>query len=123
MIVELVALVIFWINALPPSLSVGVNLSPRQIVTGLIIDYAKHFRLQSGEYTQVHKAHNNTMQERNTGAIALRPTGNAQGAYFIMSLTSGRRLNQQSFNPLPLPQDVINGIHCLTRRNLKGLNI
>ena len=89
MIVELVALVIFWINALPPSLSVGVNLSPRQIVTGLIIDYAKHFRLQFGEYAQVHEAHNNTMQERNTGAIALRPTGNAQGVYFIMSLKSG----------------------------------
>ena len=42
MIVELVALVIFCMNALPPSPSIRGNLSPRQIVTGLTIDYAKH---------------------------------------------------------------------------------
>ena len=93
MIVELVALVIFWIKALPPSPSVGGNLSPRQIVTGLSIDYAKHCRLQFGKYTQVHEAHDNTMQERTTGALVLRPTGHAQGEYFFMSLTSGQRLN------------------------------
>ena len=123
MIVELVTLVIFWLNALPPSPSVGGNLSPCQIVTGLTIVYAKHCRLQFGEYAQVHEARDNTMQERTTGAIALQPTGNAQGAYLIMSLTSGRILNRHKFTPLPLPQDVINGVHCLARRNPKGLDI
>ena len=122
-IVELVALVIFWLNALPPSPSVGGNLSPRQIVTGLTIDYAKHCHLQFGKYSQVHEDHNNTMQERTTGAIALQPTGNAQGAYFFMSLTTGQILNRQSFTPLPLPQDVINSVHHLVRRNPKGLDI
>ena len=80
MIVELVALVIFWLNALPPSPYIGGNLRPRQIVTGLTIDYTKHCRLQFGKYAQVHEAHNNIMQERTTGAIALRPTSNSQGA-------------------------------------------
>ena len=77
MIVELVALVIFWLNALPPSPSIGGNLSPLQITTGLKIDYTNHFRLQFDEYAQVHEYHDNTMQEQTTGAIALRPTGNA----------------------------------------------
>ena len=122
-IVELIALVIFWLNALPPSPSVGGNLSPRQIVTGLTIDYAKHCRLQFGEYAHVHEAHDNTMQERTTGAIALRTTGNSQGAYFSMSLTNDRRLNRQSFTLLPLLRDVINGVHRLARRNPKGLDI
>ena len=54
MIVELVALVIFWLNALPPSPSIGGNLIPRQIITGLNIDYTKQFRLQFGDYAQVH---------------------------------------------------------------------
>ena len=40
-----------------------------------------------------------------------------------MRLTTGRILNRQSFTPLPLPQDVINGIHRLARRNPKGLDI
>ena len=77
MIVELITLVIFWLNPLPPSPSVGGKLSPLQIFTGLTIDYTKHRCLQFGEYAQVHKAHDNTMQERTTRAIALRPTGNA----------------------------------------------
>ena len=88
MLAKLVALVIFWLNALPPSPSVGENLSPRKIITGLIIDYMNHCRLQFGKYTQVHESHDNTMQERTTGAIDLRATGNAQGSYFFMSLTT-----------------------------------
>ena len=38
MIVELIALVIFWMNALQPSPYVGGNLIPCQFVTGLTID-------------------------------------------------------------------------------------
>ena len=40
-----------------------------------------------------------------------------------MSLTGGQRLNRKSFTPLPLPQDVINGVHRLALRNPKGLDI
>ena len=123
MIVKIVALYIFWLNTLPPSHSVEGNLSPRQIFTCITIDYVKHFRLQFGDYARVHKAHDNTMKERTTGAILLRTTGNAQGAYFFVSLTTARRLNRQSFTPLPLPQEVINGVHSLGRRNPKGINI
>ena len=123
MIVGLVNLVIFWIKALPPSPSVGGNLIPHQIFTDLTINYTKHCHLQFGKYSQVQKLHDNTMQERTTGAISLRPTRNAQGAYFFMSLTTGQILNRQSFTPLPLPQDVINGVHRLARRNTKYLNI
>ena len=123
MIVELVALVIFCINALPPPSCVGGNLIPRQIVTSLKIDYAKHCRLQFSEYVKVHKAHNNTMQEQTTSAIALRPTGKSQEAYFFMSLTIDQRLNCQSFATLPLPHEVINCVHCLARQNPKVLDI
>ena len=104
MAVELSALVISWLNVLPSSPSMWGNLIPRQIITGLTTDYTKHCRLQFDEYTQVQESHGNTTQERTTGVISLRPTGNTQGAYFFMSLTTGRILNHQSFNPLPLPQ-------------------
>ena len=123
MIIELVALVIFWIKVLPTSPSVGGNLSTHQITTSLTINDMKHCRPQFSTYAQFHKSHDNTMQERTTGAISLWPTGNAQGAYFFMSLTTGQILNRQSFTPLPLPQDVINSVHHLVRRNPKGLDI
>ena len=40
-----------------------------------------------------------------------------------MSLTTVQILKHQSFTPLPLPQDVINGIHNIERRIPKGLDI
>ena len=89
MIIKLVALIIFWLNALPDSPSVGGNISPRQIATGLTIDYTKQCRLQFGKYAQVHVSHDNTMKEQTTGGISLRPTGKTQGAYFCMILKTG----------------------------------
>ena len=123
MIVELVALVIFWINALPPSPSVGGNISLRHIVTGVTADYTKHCRLQFGKYAQVPESHDNTMQEWSMGDIAQRPTRNSQGEYFSMSLATGWRLNRQSFTLLPLPQDVINSVHLIACHNTRGINI
>ena len=48
MIAKLVALVIFYLNALPPSPSVRGELRPHQIITGITIDYMKHCHLQFG---------------------------------------------------------------------------
>ena len=123
MIVELIFLVILWINAIPPSPSVGVNISPLQIVTGITINYINHCRLQFVEYAQVHESHDSTMQERATGEIALSPTSNSQGEYLFMSLATGMILNHQSFTLLPLSQDIINSLHRFVYRNPRGLDI
>ena len=123
MIVKIFDLVVFWIKALPPSPSMGGNLSPHQIIPCLTINYKKHCFLQSREYSQAHKSHNKTMQERTTGAISLRPTGTTQGTYFFMILMTGQIMNRQSFSPPSLPQDVINAVHRLARRNPRGLGI
>ena len=45
MIVEIVALIIFWLNMLKIPPPVGGNPSPRHIIAGLTIDYKKHCRL------------------------------------------------------------------------------
>jgi hypothetical protein len=94
MVVEMVHAGVFWLNMFPPEDGVSKTLSPRAIVTGLEADYNKHCRLEFGAYVQVHEEHDNTMQARTMGAIALRPTGNAQGSYYFYSLSTGRRLNR-----------------------------
>ena len=58
---------------------VSDTLSPHALMTGYDLDYHKHCRLQFGSYVQTHEEHDNSMQLRTTGAIALRPTGNRQG--------------------------------------------
>jgi hypothetical protein len=84
--------------------------SPRTIITGQNIDYAKHCRLEFGSYVQTHEQHDNSMAPQTTGAVALRPTGTAKGGYYFMSLATGRRISQNKWTALPMPQDVINQI-------------
>ena len=58
---NLAALVVFWINTLPPGPSIAGDLSPQQIIAGMMVYYAKHFQLHFREYAQLHKLHDNIM--------------------------------------------------------------
>ena len=117
MIVEMVYSSNFWLNSFPALDGVSDTLSPRAMIVGTQIDYAKHCKLEFGTYVQTHEEHDNSMAERTTGAIALRPTGNAQGGYYFFSLTTGRVLNRNRWTALPMPAEVIDQVHVLARRN------
>ena len=56
---------------------------------------------------QTHEEHDNSMSPCTVGALALHPTGNAQGSFYFMSLSTGRVLNQIRGTALPMPDDVI----------------
>ena len=112
----------FWLNVYPPKDGVSRELNPRELITGIKIDFNKHIRAEFGEYVQVHEEHDNTMPPRTTGAIATKPTGNAQGGFWFYSLTTGRMLDRKDWTPLPMPQDVIDRITVLARRNPVGMN-
>jgi hypothetical protein len=116
MVIEMVFLSVFWINAFPHRLGVSQTLSPRTIVTGLEVDYTKHCRIEYGQYVQTHEKHDNTMRARTVGAIALRPTGNQQGGYYFYSLLSGRRLHRTHWTELPMPAEAKDRVHALARR-------
>ena len=106
----------FWLNAFVSKNGISQTRSPRAIVTGHEIDY-KHCELEFGEYVQTHKEHDNSMSPRTIGALALRPTGNAQGGYYFLSMSSGQRINWKSWTALPMPDEVIKQVHQLARRN------
>ena len=80
---------------------------------GLTIDYATHCKIEFGAYIQTYEPHDNAMLPRTTGAIALRPTGNAQGGHYFYSLSNGKRLHRTQWTELPIPADVIDQVHKL----------
>jgi len=84
---------VFWLNAFPPENGMSAVLSPCTVLTGQVIDYCQHCRLEFGEYAQVHESHDNSMAPWTAGALALHLTGNAQGMYFFFSLSTGRVIN------------------------------
>jgi hypothetical protein len=116
MIIEMVYYCNFWLNAFPHPDGISPTLSPRNIVTGHHIDFNKHCRIEFGAYAQVHEDHDNSMDPRTVGAIALRPTGNVYG-----NLNTGRLLNRSRWTELPMPSDVITRIHKMSRRGRQGL--
>jgi hypothetical protein len=71
LIVEMVFLSVFWLNAFPHKHGVSPTISPRTIVTGKHIDYKTHCKVEYGQYVQTHEKHNNNMEARTVGALAL----------------------------------------------------
>ena len=111
LIIEMAKTAVFWLNGFPAAGGASQDLRPRTILTGQQVDYKHHCRFQFGEYTQTHEEHNNSMNPRMVGAIALRPVGNSQGSFYFLSITTGRVLNRQHAMALPMPDEVIDKIH------------
>ena len=123
LVIEMAKTAVFWLNAFPVSRGVSRDLSPRTILTGQKVDYKRHCRFQFGEYTQTHEEHNNSMNPRTVGALALRPVGNGQGSFYFLSVATGRVLNRLHATALPMPDDIIDKIHQMARqqKNNPGL--
>ena len=113
LIVEMVFLSVFWMNAFPHKNGISASLSPRTIVTGRHVDFKTHCRIEYGQYVQTHEKHNNTMDTRTVGALALRPTDNAQGGYYFYSLVTGKRLNRTHWTEVSMPSSVKDRVHAL----------
>mgnify|MGYP003497546862 FL=1 len=107
----------FWLNLFPPADGVSATLSLRSLVMGFQLDYNKHCRLEFGTDVQTHEEHDNSMATRTTGAIALRPTGNAQGGHYFFSLNTGRCLNRNNWMELPMLNEVIDCVHAMAQHN------
>jgi hypothetical protein len=90
MIIEMAKNVVFCLNLFSNKDEISNVISPRGIRTGNSLDYSLHCTYQFGDYVQTHEQHDNSMQSRTIGALALRPTGNVQGSYYFYSLLTGK---------------------------------
>ena len=118
MTVELVYLQVFWINFYIPRDYISTTLSPGTIMTGRVYDYNMlcGSGTQFGTYVRTHENTDNTMRSRTVSAITLRPTGNAQGAFYYYSLATGRRLIRRRCTPIPMPDEIISRVHFIATR-------
>ena len=81
---ELVLSCVFWLNEYPRKSGVSNTMSPRNTITGIMIDYNNHCNIRFGEYAHTHESHDKiTGTARTIGYLDLRQTGNEQGGYFL----------------------------------------
>jgi hypothetical protein len=109
MITHMVADTVRCLNQFPWTNGISSTLSPASIVTGLGNPDYNQMRLEFGAYVQLFEDNDpsNTLRSRSLGAIALTPTGNAQGDYFFMSLATGKRISRHAWTVLPIPDTAI----------------
>jgi hypothetical protein len=123
MIIEMAKSAVFWRNAFPADDGISDELSPRTIVTGNSIDYNRYCHYELGEYVQNHEEHDNSMESRTVGALALRQTRNVQGGYYFLILSTGKVINRNRATKLPMPNEVIDRLHVLARRPLQAMRM
>ena len=109
MIVALMSDAARCLNQFPWANGISDTLSPATIVTGRPAPDYNAMRIEFGAYAQVFEDHTptNTPRSRTLGAIALNPTGNAQGDYYFLSLATGDRISRHQWVELPIPPSAI----------------
>ena len=116
LVIEVAKTAVFWLNVFPAAGGVSKDLSPHTILTGQQVDYNRLCRYQFGEHTQTHEEHNNSMNLRTVGAIALCVVGNGQGSFYFLSVTTGRVLSRLHAMALPMLDDMIDKLHRMARQ-------
>ena len=103
------------LNQFPRANGIYSTMSPLTIITGAATPDYNAMRVELGTYVQVFEDHTptNTPRSRSLGAIALCPTGNAQGDYYFLSLSTGARISRHNWTVLPIPDTAIARVEAL----------
>ena len=97
-LIEMISFVVMWLNAFPTKSGLSEDLSPREIVMRTKLTFDKHCRVPLfGAYVETHDHPDKTndSRPRTTPAIALGPTGNAQGTYKFYNLKTGKKIKRR----------------------------
>ena len=123
LVIKMAKTAVFWPNVFPVMGGASQDISPRTIITGQQVDYKCHCRFEFGEYVQTHEEHNNSMNPRTVGALALCPAGNGQGSFYFLSISAARVLNRLHATALPMPDSIIDKVPRMARqqKNNHGL--
>jgi hypothetical protein len=111
------------LNQFPAKKGVSKVMSPLTIMTGQPRPDFNDFKIEFGAYALVFEDNDptNTMRTRAMGVIALTPTGNAQGGYYFMSLTTGKKLSRQQWDEIPMPDGVIAAVKAMAEEQERPL--
>jgi hypothetical protein len=103
------------LNQFPWRNGISSTLSPSGIILGTALPDYNTLRVEFGSYVQVFEDNDptNTPRARSLGAIALTPTGNAQGDYHFLSLATGARLSRHHWIAVPITDTAIARVEAL----------
>ena len=92
-------------------------------MSGEILDFKNHIRLQLVKYCQVHEEEipRNIQASRTKEGVFLGTSGNLQGRYKFMALNLSKKVVQKNWDLIPMLDTVISCINTLGRDQSKIL--
>jgi hypothetical protein len=92
-IIELMHFCVMWLNSFPDKSGISEKYSPQKLVSRHKLDAKLHCKFPFGAYCEVHTDPDitNTTEPRMRWGICLSPTGNLQGSYKFMLLSTGNK--------------------------------
>ena len=113
--VNLVEAMTSWLNAFPTTTGVSQSISPATIVLGKMAPDVGNKTIGFGQYAMVHFGTKNNMRQRSIEGIALRPSNENNGFYF-MSLRTGHEIHSNNWDELPLDEWAIQQVEKLAEQ-------
>ena len=110
----MVELIIDLLNSFPNEQGISETLSPNAIVKGKARLNYNHLKTAFGSYAQVYIGTNNDNTPRTVGVIALKPS-NDKGGYYFMSLVSGQKIHAMQWKDLTISDDAVMRVHSIAR--------
>jgi hypothetical protein len=119
LLIHLLHHIVMWLNNFPVAGGISDRFSPREIILRHRLDAKNHCRAPFGAYCETHEDNKptNSMKSRGLPTICLGPTGNIQGTYHFLNLSSGLVIKRRNFDELPAPDSVINRVNSLAGNN------
>jgi len=117
-IIELMHFCVMWMNSFPVNSGISEKWSPREIVSRHKLDAKIHCKVPFGAYCEVHVNPDimNMMEPRTKWGICLGPTGNMQGSYKFLSLSTGKKVTRRKFTEMPVTDSVIKMVNSLGKK-------
>ena len=123
MIKGLVAHAVGNLNSFPYAHGISQELSPSTILHGIPAPDYQDYKLEFGSYVLATDKTTNTPRARAFGAIALCPTGNSDGSYRFMSLSTGEIITRAPgyWTEVPISDMVIGRVEALAKHQSQPL--
>ena len=94
MVIKLMHFCTMWMNSFPVRSGISEKWSPHELVSLTKLDTKLHCRAPFGSYCETHEDPDitNRLDPRTKWAICMGPTGNLQGSYKFLSLSTGKKV-------------------------------
>jgi hypothetical protein len=116
LIKDLITYAVSRIN-IPRTTTLGKNMCPRVLFTGIFVDYKKELQLAFGDYVEAYEGTSNTMAEQSAACIGLYPAANSTGSWVLWKIDIKSRVRRSNVVKLVTTDAIISMMNAIAEED------